>query len=166
MVFRLSALAALFLGLTAVVHAHALKLSVTEAVFNRDTGRLELAVRLFADDFEEALTKEAGRRVPVDKPELLNPAADAYLRKHLRVTSADGEARQLVWSGVEVTATHVWLYADVALPGGVVGATFAVTFMHDLYPDQLNSLQLRDGDFKQALIFVQGTGAVTVKPKR
>lgn len=166
MVFRFPRFFVLFLGLTALAHAHALKLSVTEAVFNRDTGRLELAVRLFADDFEEALTKDAGRRVPVDKPELLNPAADAYLRKHLKVTSANGEAQQLVWSGVEVTATHVWLYADVPLPGGLIGATFSVTFMHELFLDQLNSLQLRDGDFKQALIFVGGTGAVTVRPKR
>jgi hypothetical protein len=166
MVFRVSCFVALFLGLTAAVHAHALKLSVTEATYNRDTGRLELAVRLFADDFEEALTKDAGRRVPVDKPELLTPAADAYLRKHFKVTAASGEAQQLVWSGVEVTATHVWLYADVALPGGLIGATFSVTFMHELFSDQLNSLQLRDGDFKQALIFVGGTGAVTVRPKR
>ncbi len=166
MVSRLSCFVALFLGLTAALHAHALKLSVTEATYNRDTGRLELAVRLFADDLEEALTKDTGRRVPVDKPELLTPAADAYLRKHFIVKSADGAPQQLVWSGVEVTATHVWLYADVPLPGGLIGATFSVTFMHELFPDQLNSLQLRDGESKQALIFVSGTGTVTVKPRR
>ena len=38
--------------------------------------------------------------------------------------------------------------------------------MHELFSDQLNSLQLRDGEFKQNLIFVDGTGEVTVRPKR
>ena len=166
MVFCLSSLIALFLGLTAAAHAHALKLSVTEATYNRDSGRLELAVRLFADDLEEALTKDSGRRVPIDKPELLAPAASAYLRKHLKVRSAGGEVQSLSWSGAEVTATHVWLYAEVPLPGGLVGATFSVTFMHELFSDQLNSLKLRDGEFKQNLIFVDGTGEVTVRPKR
>ncbi len=166
MAFRLSCLVALFLGLTAAAHAHALKLSVTEAKYNRDTGRLELAVRLFADDLEEALTKATGKRVAVDKPESLAPAADAYLRKHLKVTSAAGEAQELTWIGAEVTTTHVWLYCDVALPGGLVGAKFSVTFMHELFADQLNSLQLRDGEFKQNLIFVGGTGEVTVRAKR
>ena len=166
MLFRFSCFVALFLGLTAVAHAHALKLSVTEATYNRDSGRLELAVRLYADDLEEALTKATGKRVAVDKPESLTPAADAYLRKHLKVKSADGVAQELTWIGAEVTTTHVWLYCDVALPGGLIGATFSVTFMHELFSDQLNSLQLRDGEFKQNLIFVGGTGEVTVRPKR
>lgn len=155
-----------FLGLATLARAHPLKLSVTEANFNRETGRLELAIRFFSDDLEETLSKDAGKRVPVDKPDALAAAALAYLKKHLHIVSADGAAQTIEWVGAETDKTHIWFYCEAPLPGGVVGARFNVTFMHELYPDQLNSLQLRDGTFKQNLIFVRGTGETTVRPKR
>lgn len=163
---RFPLFALILLGLAAVASAHPLKLSVTEATYNAESGRLELAIRFFADDFEEALSKDAGRRVPVDRPEALAPAADAYLRKHFLVRSADGQAQTLIWSGSEVTTTHVWLYCEAPLPGGTIGAELNVTFMQELFPDMLNSVQLKDGTMKQTLIFVRSTGPVTIRAKR
>lgn len=165
MISRLRALF-LFLSFATLAWAHPLKLTVTEAILNRDTGKLEMSVRFFGDDLEEALTKDAGQRVYVDKPDSLAPAAFAYLKKHLLITAANGTRQEIAWSGAEVTPTHVWLYCEAPLPGGVVGAKFSVTFMTELFSDQLNSLQLRDAAFKQNLVFVRGTGEVTVQAKR
>lgn len=150
---------------TSATRAHPLKLSVTEATYNRDSGRLELAIRFFTDDLEAALSAVAGQPVSVAKPEEFSPLALDYLRTHFLVKSAKGEPQRLEWAGMDTTDTQVWIFCEFPLPGGLVGARLNVTLLHEAFADQINTVKLRDGAFKQTLIFGTGTGELVVKTK-
>lgn len=137
--------------------AHPLHVSLTEAGYNRDSQRLELAVRLFPDDFAESLSHHMGRPVSIEELARLAGPALAYLKKHFVVLSASGEPLALSWVGMEVTAAHVWFYCEVQVNRALKGSRFRVSLLQREFPDQLNAVQLRDGAFRQTLIFTRDT---------
>ena len=148
-----------------VASAHPLKLSVTEATYNRDSGRLELAIRFFIDDLEAALSTFAKQPVSVEKPDELAPVALDYVRSRFLVKSSKGAAQRLEWGGMDTTDTQVWIFCECPLPGGLAGAKLEVTLLQEAFADQINTVKLRDEAFKQTLIFGTGTGELVVKGK-
>ncbi len=146
--------------------AHPLHLSHAEADFNRDTGKLEVAVKVFADDFETQLTARAGHRVSLEK----TPAAEldalclAELAATFTVKSCDGAPQPLHWVGRELkdAENHLWLYFEAPLPGGAAGARIFHGVLGDLFRDQLNSVLVRDAGRAVTLVYFPDRGEKTV----
>lgn len=132
----------------ATAQAHPFHASYAEADYRPASGRLELAVRLFTDDAEAALSRQAGRQLKVAG----TPAAEfdtallAHLRAALKVTTTEGAACPLAWVGREVTdgGQHLWVYLECPLPGGPAGARITQRVLRDTFPDQINSVRIRD----------------------
>lgn len=146
--------------------AHPLHLTVSEVTYNRDTAKLEVAMRFFPDDLETVLTKEAGRPVSVSKPEDIASNVLPYLKRTWLTKATNGKASTVEWAGLDITDTHVWVFFEFSLPGGLLGAELHVTSLQELFDDQLNSVQLRDGAFKQTLIFAKTDQAKRVSATR
>jgi hypothetical protein len=155
------------LALVNSVSAHPIHRSIAEADYNRVTAKLEVAVRVFADDFEAALSARAGRKISLEKTPTaeLDALARAYLVQHFTVKSPDGAAVTLEWRGRELKdgESELWLYFEVALPGGMDGAKVHHGVLFDQFRDQLNSLLVRDGDRKLTLFFLSNHGEKTVR---
>ena len=152
--------------LPCIATAHPLHVSHAEADFNRDTGKLEIALKVFADDFEAKLTARAGRRVSLDKtPKVeLDALCLAYLAETFTVKSRDGARQSLHWVGREIkdSENHLWLYFEVPLPGGADGARIVHAVLSDEFRDQLNSVLVRDGGRAVTLVFFPDRGEKTV----
>ena len=137
-----------FLLALATARAHPIHSSYAEADYRRDPDRLEISIRLFADDAEEMLTKRAGKKISLAK----TPAAEvdallfAIVRTAFVVKSPAGDAQPLEWVGRELTDRdeHLWLYVRCPMPGGVAGARFANRLLRDTFSDQINSVRVRD----------------------
>lgn len=94
---------------------HPFYVSVTEINHNSSEQSVEISVRIFTDDFENALKKAYAK--PVD---LVNPPrksfADSlvadYLKKNLRI-KADGKILQMEYLGYEKESEAVWTYFEV-----------------------------------------------------
>jgi hypothetical protein len=146
--------------------AHPLHVSHAEADFNRDTGKLEVALKVFADDFEAKLTARAGHRVSLEKtPKAeLDTLCLAYLTETFTVKSRDGAQQTLAWVGREIKdrENHLWLYFEVPLPGGAEGARLVHAVLGDEFRDQLNSVLVRDGGRAVTLVFFPDRGEKTV----
>ncbi len=147
----------LVLGLVFVasLNAHPFHASATEATFNRETGLVEIGVRLFPDDVELALTHFAGKKIVLEK----TPATEldalllAWLDTQLSFSPAKGQPGHLTWVGKEFKTDHIWLYVTCPLPGGLVGTTATNRVLRAEFSDQLNSVKIRDGDFRATLLF-------------
>jgi hypothetical protein len=132
----------------APARAHPIHTSYAEADYRPESGKLEIAVRLFTDDAEAALSGRAGRKISLNS----TPAAEldallqACVRTWFTVKSPDGAMHALAWVGRELTdkEQHVWIYLQCALPGGVEGARFRDRVLRETYSDQLNSIRVRD----------------------
>lgn len=136
------------LAATVASEAHPIHASYAEAEFRPETGRLEIALRLFSDDAETALSAQAGKKVRLESTAAaeLDRLLLALVRAAFVVKSKSGAAQPLAWVGRELKDgdQHLWVYVTCPLPGGVAGAVFADRVLRDTFSDQLNSVRVRD----------------------
>lgn len=162
-------LLAIAIAFPAFAFAHPLHTSIAEADYNRTTRQLEVAVRVFADDFEAALGARSKKKISLEK----TPAAEldalsrAYLAEHFNVKSRDGVPAVPRWVGRDLkdSANELWLFFEVPLPGGIDGVTIRHALLMDRFSDQLNSVHVRDGPRKLTLVFFPDRGAQLVRLK-
>jgi len=163
--FALRLLAFAWLALPAL--AHPVHTSTAEADFNRTTRKLEVSLRVFADDFEAALAALAGEAVSLEKtpPATVDALARAYLTAHFIVKNRDGVLAAHHWLGRELkdAANELWLHFAIDLPGGVDGVRVDYAVLKELHSDQLNTVRVRDGPRTRILTFPPGQGERTVR---
>lgn len=174
--FRLAAARCCLLALAAVcllpriAAAHPLHVSHAEADFNSTTGKLEVALKVFADDFEAKLSARTGRRVSFEKtPKAeLDARCLAYLAETFTVKSRDGTPQSLAFVGRELNdaENRLWLYFEAPLPGGANGARLRHAVLADEFRDQLNSVLVRDGGREVTLVFFPDRSEKTVAFQR
>lgn len=130
------------------VQAHPLHAAYAEADFRPASGELEIALRLFTDDAETALSARAGRKIVVGSAASaeLDAQLFALIRAAFVVKSNHGAIQPLVWRGRELKDgdRHLWIFLTCPLPGGPGGALFSNRVLRDTFSDQLNSVLVRD----------------------
>ncbi|MEM7517190.1 MAG: DUF6702 family protein, partial [Planctomycetota bacterium] len=64
--------------------------------------------------------------------------------------------------GFEVSAKETWVYFEVPLPDGLDGVQLENRVFFDLHAKQINTVLIRDGEFRQTLTFLeaQPTGKI------
>ncbi len=163
--YRLSLFACSFLATPA--SAHPIHTSTAEADYNRESQRLEVSLRVFADDFEAALGDLAGKKISLEKtprPEL-DALIRAYFIEHFIVKTRDGglASQHLIGRELKDAANELWFYFEIALPAGVDGARIDYTVLRERFPDQLNSVRVRDGPRQATLVFLPKQAEQTVR---
>jgi hypothetical protein len=124
--------------------AHPFFISLTEVRYNAGSKKMELAQKIFWDDLEVALSKEAGVTVDFLKPKdkaKLESQVKAYLLKHTQVW-VNGKLVPLTYVGYEVEEDAAWFYLESTatnLPKTV---------------EVQNTLLLRDFDGQQNIVHV------------
>lgn len=150
------------------LHAHPVHTSLAEADYNRATQKLEIALRVFADDFEEALSLRAKKKITLAH----TPAAEftaltqACLAETFLVRRADGTLAPHNWIGREYkdAANELWLFFEITLPStGLDGLLLRHAVLSTQFSDQLNSVLLRDGPRSVTLAFLPDSGEKLVR---
>lgn len=139
--------ALLSLGATAAL-AHPFHVSLAEAEYNAKDRMLEVALRVHPSDLEEALRRQAGRRIVLEKETESVPQIQNWLRQSLVFKSSSGKVAEIRWVGQEVSVQEAWLYFEVPLPQGLENVEITNRIFFDLLPDQVNTINIRDGQRK------------------
>ena len=124
--------------------AHPFFISLTEMSYNVGSKKMELAQKIFWDDLEVALSKEAGLTVdflnPKDKGKL-ESLVEAYLLQHTQVW-VNGKLISLNYLGHDIEEDAAWFYFESSttpLPKTV---------------EVKNTLLLRDFDGQQNIVHI------------
>lgn len=136
---------------------HAYHATLTELRYNAAKQQFELAVKVFTDDFEKALSQ--GQPVPVSLAEAgPRPLAltTAYLRRTLQVRTAAGAPLPLHVLGMQAEKDGYWLYGKVPLPGPVAAVQLRQAMLLDVFGDEVNIVNLEAGARKQSALFRAG----------
>jgi hypothetical protein len=136
--------------------AHRYHTSLTEADYNREEQSLQVSLRTFADDLENILSRRAGKRINLDRKKEAEPLLLAYLQDVFQLKGAAGESLKLSWVGMEAKVDSVWIYFETKIPGGIKGLQLSNRFLQDLFDDQLNVVNIKEGNQKIALTFARG----------
>ena len=93
---------------------HPFFITLTEVRFNPSSKNMEVAQKIFWDDLEVSLSKEAGGAVDFLKPKdkaKLESQVKAYLLKHTQVW-VNGKTVPLTYLGYEVEEDAAWFYLE------------------------------------------------------
>lgn len=140
--------------------AHPLHTAHADLELNRTTGRLEITVRVIADDLLAALN--AGRAEPLSYEKTPAAALDAallrYVTERLALTPAGAPAPAvLAWVGREFDAEgphqRLWIYLEAPWAGEFAGARVRFSVLLEAFARQENTARLRDGRRDVTLAF-------------
>lgn len=124
---------------------HPIFISVTEINHNPQDKDLEIACKIFTEDFEAVLAKATGSKIDLINPRdtvLTGRQIQDYIGKHL-VLKLDGKPVALTFIGFEREQDAVWSYFQV---NNVATAPKNVAVMNNLlyenYPQQINLMHV------------------------
>lgn len=115
-------------------------------------GRLEVGIRLFPDDVEQALTAAEGRRVVIDNTASFQRALLKYLDATIVIESG-GERAKWRYVGVDPMVNLLWVFVEADWTKPLKGATITNKLLLEISGDQVNTVNLTDGNAKESLTF-------------
>jgi hypothetical protein len=127
------------------LHFHKFHVSNSQIEYNQTAQSVEVVIRVFADDFQHAISRRSGREIRFDRPEDWKDKAKtelilAYLNENFVVKNKTGRPVKLSWVGMEGMADMFWIYLEGKMPGGLVGAQIRNRVHCELFDDQVNVL--------------------------
>ncbi|MCA1564254.1 MAG: hypothetical protein LC803_01085 [Acidobacteria bacterium] len=150
---------------SAAAAAHKFHTSFTVADYNAPERSLQITLRTFPDDLEKVLGRRSGKAVRLDRKKVTEPLLVAYLQETFRLKNAKGETVKLNWVGMDAGVDSAWLYFEAHLPEGCAGVELSNQFMFDLYDDQINLVNVKQGGRKHALTFKNGDRFQPLAPR-
>lgn len=142
-----------------VVAAHTFHASLTQIEVNASANTVEVGIRVFVDDLEEALTRRTGRRVRLGTTAGFDALALDYVSASLGIEGANGKRLAFSWIGRETSVDVVWLFVEAPLNGQLDGGRLENKLFFELFDDQVNTVNIKDGERRTTLTFSTGDGA-------
>jgi hypothetical protein len=127
-----------------VTMAHDYHASIADIKFNPRTQSLQVAIKVFTDDLESALSKRSKTKVSYDPAsETIKQQLASYLAATMKFELAKGKPLKQRFVGSEEDADVVWMYFEVP----VQQASLSQLYIHnavltELFDDQMNIVNL------------------------
>lgn len=136
---------------------HAYHSTLTELRYNPAKKQLELAVKVFADDFEKAISQGQPKAVSLAEPGPRPLAlASAYFQRTLQISTVAGARLPLQVLGMQAENDGYWFYCKVPLPGPVAGIRLRQAVLLDAFADEMNIVNIEANGKKQSALFRAG----------
>lgn len=151
----------LSLGLPALAATrHAYHSSILELKLNPQKQQVELALKVFTDDFERALSQGRPKAVNLRDVSTL-PLAELYLHQHLKLSlpAAPRQPRlplDVQFLGLQPEKDAYWLYAKVPLPHPTKELLLNQSMLLELFSDQMNIVNAEGNGKKMSALLRSG----------
>ncbi|HFB54593.1 MAG TPA: hypothetical protein ENJ46_01605 [Hellea balneolensis] len=136
--------------------AHRKKILLSTIEWNAHTHTLEVTHRFHLHDAEVALS-QLGK---LDKPDLTPLRARANLALHtyeqFKISTLEHDPLELDIIGVEIDGSYVFVYEEIALKQPPQGLIVENEILHDVYLDQINTVNIAISDHVKTLTFIAG----------
>ncbi len=154
-------LLALLLALPAAGHQQ--KESITRVLFNPRTGNIEVMHRFLLHDAEHASRELFG-----EASDLLGSQADRdrferYVHQRFVMQDQAGRVIPLAPVGNEIENRFLWVYAESPIPEGLSALTLSHEALRDLWPEQVNLVNVERGQTLKSALFDGGSQEITVR---
>ena len=135
--------------------AHPFYISVCQIDYNPDTDTLEMSLRVFTDDLEQALETIGTGRLHLGterEAEKADLYIDRYLARHLEF-QINGRRVNVAFLGKEVDTDATWCYVEIADIPVLDTMTVTNTLLFETFEDQVNLVHVKANDQKKSLVF-------------
>ena len=156
-IFSLLLLMAAFL-ITQPVSAHDYHASITDVKYNPRTQNLEVAVKVFMDDLENALSRQAKTKITYSSSseEVKKHIAD-YLQSRLSFEVEKGKPLKSKLLGSEEDVDVVWMYVEVPVQKIPMAQLYVKNaILTDLFADQMNIVNVNYKGETESVLMQRG----------
>lgn len=142
---------------------HKVHVSVAQLEFNQKSQSVEIVVRVYADDLENALSQHVKRQIKIDpatanKDKRIGETILAYLRSNLELKAKNGNPVKLNWVGLEWQVDMFWLYVEGKMPANLDGSQLRNRIFCELFDDQVNIVNTKIQNKQIGLMFESKDG--------
>lgn len=153
--------------------AHPQKEAQTEVLFNPRTGAIEVAHRFSLHDAEYAIRDELGLTGDLYTDLQTQGVFADYVAARFTLSGTDGTALPLTYLGSEIAEGYLWIYQEVAAPDTnaepdsgtrfdtIPALSIRADALRDVWPEQVNRVNVVRGGMVRTLIFSQEAGSLT-----
>lgn len=150
----------LFVALLAMqpASAHDYHASITDVAYNPRTQSLEVAVKVFMDDLEEALSRQAKSNITYSSSSVAvkEQLAD-YLKSTLSFELEKGKPLKARLVGSEEDADVVWLYVEVPVQQAALTQLYIKNaILTDMFTDQMNIVNVNYNGKTESVLLQPG----------
>lgn len=133
--------------------AHQQKAALTEILLNARTGNIEIAHRFYMHDAEHAVRLKVDPDGDLYASPETRAAFAAYVAERFTLATPDGARLQLTLLGTEMEGGYLWVYQETPTPEGLEALVVRHDALRDVWPDQVNRVNVRRGDTVRTLVF-------------
>jgi len=142
--------------------AHQQKESITRLLFNPRTGNIEVMHRFLLHDAEHAMRNLFGEAV-----NLLDSPADRdrferYVHARFSMVDQHQVGITLTPVGNEIDQQFLWVYAECPIPEGLSRLTLTHNALRDLWPEQINVVNVERNKTVRSAVFREGIAEVSI----
>jgi len=141
---------------------HQQKEAITRVFFNPRTNNIEVMHRFLLHDAEHAV-----KELRKGKADMLGSPDDreffsAYVHEHFAMTDQDGRVLPLSPVGEEIEGRFLWVYAETVIPEDIESLTLRHDALRDIWPEQVNLVNVERGGNVQSATFLGGSTELTI----
>jgi len=147
----------LFLGLLTSFTLHKYYVSVTEISYNQKTEQLEVSLKVFNDDWQNALDHRLGQPVNLgSKNEYpkLDSLVSTYLFDSFSI-KVNGEKKKLYLIGSEIEGEATWIYMYIDDVKNVESIEVQNKLLTEMFDEQRNVVQLTFGKINRSALLTK-----------
>lgn len=139
--------------LTATAQAHQLKSAISTILFNPRTGNIEVSHRFYLHDAEHAVRAIFGHHADIlGSPKTQRQFSD-YVSERFTLFDDQQRPMPLQRVGYELEGRFFWVYQETAEPTTLHSMTVRNDALRDLWPSQVNTINIEGNGTLQTLVF-------------
>ncbi|HEY1056954.1 MAG TPA: DUF6702 family protein [Emticicia sp.] len=134
---------------------HAFHTSLTEIQYNAREKSLEITIRLFTDDLENALTKiNNGKKVMIGgKNDNSDALLNKYIQQHFAIITPQKQKKAINYLGKELEGDATWVYVEIPESQVMKDHTLYNDLMQEMFDDQTNLVNFFYAGSKKTFLF-------------
>lgn len=131
---------------------HPFHVSVMSVYHSAEENTLQITLKLFADDLEEAMNQEGFRQEGQAYIDVLNPKdrqqlnvyVEEYIRQHMQI-EVNGQSVRPAFLGQEMEDMAMWCYLEVKDVEKINSIRVRSSIMTEIFDDQINIVHVNYG---------------------
>ncbi|MEW9797813.1 DUF6702 family protein [Alteromonas sp. CYL-A6] len=155
-------LAALLFIASGVAQAHQIKAAITTVLFNPRTENIEVMHRFNLHDAEHAVKALFEKSADILEDNATQQAFADYVATHFAILDASDEPLSLKPVGFESEGKFFWVYQETEQPPALDGLKIRHDALRDLWPTQVNTLNVEGNGPLKTLTFTDNVTLLEV----
>ncbi|WP_289032056.1 DUF6702 family protein [uncultured Paraglaciecola sp.] len=133
--------------------AHQQKTSISTVLFNPRTENIEIMHRFRVHDAEHAAKEIFGKDADMIDSEITQQQFSDYVNERFRLFDSQQQPLKLKGVGHELDGNFFWVYQETTEPSNLENLTIQHEALRDLWPQQVNTINVEGKGKLQTLTF-------------